>query len=64
MTGSALDLALQVVVRHDELVNVKHGVLRDALVDVLRNYFPLDRAQKVGDKHVNYNPIKASPTLC
>ena len=26
MTGSALDLALKFVARHDELENVKHGV--------------------------------------
>ena len=36
MTGSALNLALKLVVLHVELKNVKHGVVRDALVDVLR----------------------------
>ena len=35
MTGSALNLALKSVVRHDELNNVKHGALRDTLVEVL-----------------------------
>ena len=35
MTGSALILALKLVVRHDELENVNHGVLRDALVVVV-----------------------------
>ena len=34
MTGSALNLALKLVVLHVELENVKHGVLRDALVEV------------------------------
>ena len=29
MTGSALNLALKSVVRHDELENVKHGILHD-----------------------------------
>ena len=33
LTGS-LNLALKLVMRHDELENVKHGVLGDALVDV------------------------------
>ena len=36
MTGSALNLALKLVVLHVELKNVKHGVVRDALVEVLR----------------------------
>ena len=38
MTESALNLALQLALklamRHDEHENVKHGVLRDALVEV------------------------------
>ena len=34
MTGSALNLALQLVVLRVELESVKHGVLRDALVEV------------------------------
>ena len=34
MTGSALILALKSVVRHDELENVKRGILRDAIVEV------------------------------
>ena len=34
MTGSALTLALKLMMRHDELKNVKHGVLRGALVEV------------------------------
>ena len=47
MTGTALNLALKLVVRHYEFENVKHGVLREALVEV-SGTFPLDRAQKVG----------------
>ena len=34
MTGSALNLALKLVVLHVELESVKHGVLCDALVEV------------------------------
>ena len=34
MNGSALNLALKSLVRHDELRNIHHGVLRDALVEV------------------------------
>ena len=34
MTESALILALKLVVLYVELQNVKHGVLRDALVEV------------------------------
>ena len=34
MTGSALNVALKLVVLHVELKSVKHGVLRDALVEV------------------------------
>ena len=50
MTGSALDLALKLVVRHDKLENVKHGVLHDPHCRGLRNSnpFPFDRAQKDG----------------
>ena len=39
---------LQLVVLQVELENMKHGVLRDALVDVSDTQIPLDRAQKVG----------------
>ena len=35
MTGSALNLALKLVVLNVELESVKRGVLRDALVEVL-----------------------------
>ena len=31
---SALNLALKMMIRHDELENMIHGVLRDALVEV------------------------------
>ena len=34
MTGSASNMTLKLVVLHDELESVKHGVLRDALVEV------------------------------
>ena len=34
MTGSALNLALKLVLQYNELKNVKHGVLCDALVEV------------------------------
>ena len=34
MTGSALNLALKLVVLHVELQNMEHGVLRDALAKV------------------------------
>ena len=32
--GSSLNLALKSVIRHDKLDNMKHGVLRDTLVEV------------------------------
>ena len=35
MTGSALNLTLKLVVLHVELENMKHEVLRDALVEAL-----------------------------
>ena len=34
MTGGVLNLGLKLVVRHDDLDNVNHGVLCDALVEV------------------------------
>ena len=34
MTESALNLASKLVIRHDELENTNHEVLRDALVEV------------------------------
>ena len=49
MPESALNLTIQLVVRHDELENVNHKlILIDALVKVSGTQFPLDLAQKVG----------------
>ena len=49
MTGSVLNLALQLVVLHVKLESVKHGVLLDALVEVsVTQTLFQDRAQKVG----------------
>ena len=61
MTGSALNLALQLVVLHVELENVKHGVLRDALVEVpeIRILFHWIGLKKLDNEHVNYNIICA-----
>ena len=44
MTGSALNLALKLVVLRDELGSEKNGVLRDALVEVSGTPFLLDQA--------------------
>ena len=61
MTGSALNFTLNLVVLHVELENVKHGVLRDALVEVLRNSNPFHwiGLKKLAYKHVNYNIVCA-----
>ena len=60
MTGSALNLALTLVVHHDELENVKHGALVNVEVSgaCLRdsNPFPLDQDQKVG-LHLDNNLV-------
>ena len=48
MTGSFLNLVLKLAMRHNELENVNHGVLRDTLVEVSGNSLPLNRAPKVG----------------
>ena len=61
MTGSALNLALKLVVLHVELENVKRAVLRDALVEVLETQilFHWIRLKKLAYKHVNYNIVCA-----
>ena len=46
MTGSALNLALKLVVRHDELENANHAVLHESFWIGLK---------KLAYKHVNYN---------
>ena len=47
------------MVHHDELDNVKHGVLRDTLVEVVGTQilFYWIRLKKLADKHVNYNLV-------
>ena len=59
MTGSAINLALQLVVRHDELENLKHGVLRDALVEVsvTQILFHWIGLKKLANKHVDYSLV-------
>ena len=59
MTGSALNLALKLVVLRDELESVKHGVLRDAHVEssgtqILFQWIGL---KKLAHNHVNYNNV-------
>ena len=48
MTGSSSILALKLVMRHDELESVNHGVLLDVIVEISENQFLSDPAQKVG----------------
>ena len=62
MTGSVLNLALKSVVRNDELDYVKHGVLRDTLVEVLGTQilFHWIGIIKLAKKHVLYNLVCAS----
>ena len=54
MTGSALNLALKLMMSHDELEKVKHGVLLDALLEVwgTRILFHSIRLKKFVYKHV------------
>ena len=61
MTWSALNLALKLVVLHVELENVKHGVLRDALVEVSETQilFHWIGLEKLAYKNVNYNIVCA-----
>ena len=61
MTGSALNLALQLVVLHVELKNLKHGVVRDVLVEVSETQilFHWIGLKKLAYKHVNYNIVCA-----
>ena len=61
MTRSALNLALKLMVLHVELQNVKHGVLRDALVEVSETQilFRWIGLKKLVYKHVNYNTVCA-----
>ena len=59
MTGSASDLALKFVMLHVELENVKHGVLRGALVEVSETQilFHWVGLKNLAYKHVNYNIV-------
>ena len=57
MTGSALNLALKLVLLHVERENVKHGVLRDALVEVSETHWI--GLKKLAYKHVNHNIVCA-----
>ena len=61
MTGSALNVALKLVVLHVELKSVKHGVLRDALVEVsgTQILFHWIGLKKLACKHVHYNIVCA-----
>ena len=65
MTGTALNLALKLVVRHYEFENVKHGVLREALVEVsgTQILFHWIGLKKLASKYVNYNIVCAKYTI-
>ena len=54
MTEKALNLALKLVIRHDELENVNQGVLRDALVDILETQILF---HWIGLKKLAYNIV-------
>ena len=55
MTESALHMASKLVLLHVELENVKHGVLRDALVEVSETRIRIHwiGLKKLAYKHVN-----------
>ena len=62
MTGSALNLALKLVIRHDELENVSHGVLRDALAEEVSGtqiLLPWIGLKKLACKHVKHGLVCA-----
>ena len=61
MTRSAFYLAFKLVVLHVELKNVKHGVLRDAPVEVSETQilFHLIGLKKLAYTPVNYNIVCA-----
>ena len=57
MTGSASNLTLKLVMRHDELKNVNHGVLLGALAEVSGTniLFLWIGLKKLVEKHAKHN---------